>query len=98
MRTFRGVLAALLKRFLSTGPKTYEQIEQYLDDARDYPNGLHWVDNFHLPTLIVHQFERAGRQGNMHLKQVVIQRMMPYFVVAGHVQYACYLTKFLLEM
>ena len=62
MRAFRGVSAALLKRFLSTGPKTFEQIEQYLDAARLHPTGKHWVDNFLLPTLLVHQFERAERE------------------------------------
>ena len=43
MRSFRGVSAALLKRFLCTGPKTFEQIEQYLDLARLHPTGLYWV-------------------------------------------------------
>ena len=98
MRAFRGVSAALLKRFLSTGPKTFEQIEQYLDAARADPNGRHWVDNFLVPTLLVHQFERAEREGDIHLKQLTMERMMPYFFVSGHVQYARYLTQYLLEM
>ena len=38
--------AFLLKRFLSTGSKTFEQIEHYLDVARLHPTGRHWVDNF----------------------------------------------------
>ena len=46
MRAFRGVSAALLKRFLSTGLKTFEQIEQYLDIACLHPTGRHWVNNF----------------------------------------------------
>ena len=62
MRAFRGVSAALLKRYLSTGENTFEQIEQYLDTARLHPTGRHWVDNFLLPTLLVHQFERAERE------------------------------------
>ena len=37
MRSFRGVSAAILKRFLSTGLKTFEQIEQYLNTARLHP-------------------------------------------------------------
>lgn len=98
MRSFRGVAAALLKQFLSTGPKTFEQIEQYLDIARLHPTGRHWVDNFLLPTLLVHQFERAEREGDIHLKQLTMERMMKYFFLAGHVQYARYLTQYLLEM
>ena len=90
MRAFRGVSTALLKRFLSTGPKTFEQIEQYLDAARADPNGRHWADNFLVPTLLVHQFERADREGDIHLKQLTMERMMPYFFVFVHVQYARY--------
>ena len=33
MQAFESVSAALLKRFLSTGPKTFEQIEQFVDAA-----------------------------------------------------------------
>jgi len=91
MRAFRGVSATLLKRFLSTGPKTLEQIEKYLDTACLHPTGRHWVYNFLLPTLLVHQFERAEREGNVHLKQVTLEHIMKYFFLAGHVQYARYL-------
>ena len=51
MRSFRGVSAFLLKRFLSTGSKTFEQIEHYLD-----------VAHLQHPTLLVHQFERAEKE------------------------------------
>ena len=73
MRSFRGVSASLLKRFLSTGSKPFEQIEHYLDVARLHPTGWHWVDNFLLPTLLVHQFERAEREGDIHLKQLTLK-------------------------
>ena len=53
---------ALLKRFPSTKPNTFEQIEQYLDNARLHPTGRYWVDNVFLPTFLAHQFERAGRK------------------------------------
>ena len=98
MRSFRGVAAALMKRFLSNGVKTFEDIEQYLDVARRHPTGRHWVDNFLLPTLLIHQFERAEREGNIDLKLLTLKRMMKYFFLAGHVHYARYLTQYLLEM
>ena len=47
-----------LEAFLVNWVKTFEQIEHYLDVARLHPTGRHWVDNFLLPTLLVHQFER----------------------------------------
>ena len=46
MRAFRGVSVALSKRFLLTGLKTFEQIEQYLDTVCLHPTGRHWVNNF----------------------------------------------------
>lgn len=98
MRAFRGVCAALLKRFLSTGPKSFAEIEQYLDTVRLHPTGKHWVDNFMVPTLLVHQFERAEREGDLHLKHLTLERMMKYFFVAGHAQYARYLTQYLIDM
>ena len=91
--------ASLLKHFLSTGSKTFEQIEHYLDVARLHPTGRHWVDNFLLPTLLDHQFERAEREGDIHLKQLTLKHnMMKYFFLAGHFHYAQYLTQYLLEL
>ena len=84
--------------FLSTGPKTFEDIEKYLNSARLHPTGRHWVDNFLLPTLLIHQFVRAEREGDINLKLLTMERMMKYFFLAGHVQYARYLTQYLLEM
>ncbi|MCG7883058.1 MAG: hypothetical protein JAY96_15870 [Candidatus Thiodiazotropha endolucinida] len=98
MRAFRGVAAALLQRLLSSGQKTFEEIEQYLETARLHPTGRHWVDNFLLPTLLIHQFERAEREGDIHLKHLTLKRMMKYFFLAGHVQYARYMTQYLIEM
>ena len=94
MQAFRGVSAALLKQFLSTGPKTFVQIEQYLDTACLHPTGRHWINNFLLPTLACPPIERAEREGNIHLKQMTLECMMKYFFLAGHVQYARYLPQY----
>ena len=98
MRSFRGVSAALMRTFLSTGFKTFEEVVHYLDTARLHPTGRHWVDNFFLPTLLVHQFERAEREGDVDLKLLTLQRMMKYFFLAGHVHNAHYLTQYLQEI
>ena len=55
-------------------------------------------DNFHLSTLLVHQFELAEREGDIYLKQLTMERMMKQFFLAGHIWYARYLTQYLLEM
>ena len=62
-----------------------------------HPTCQHWVDNLIVPTLLVHQFERAEREGDILLKQLTIKRMMKYYFLAGHVLYARYLTQYLLE-
>lgn len=98
LRAFRGVAAALLQRFLSTETKTFQELEAYLETARMHPTGRHWVDNFLIPVLLVHQFERAEREGDVHLKHVTMRRMLKYFFLASHVQYARYITQYLLEM
>ena len=65
---------------LSNGMKTFEDIEQYVDAVRRHPTGHHWVDNFLIPTrLIIHQFERAEREGNINSKLLTVKRMMNYF-------------------
>ena len=39
MRAFLSVAAALILRFLSSGQKTFDYIEQYLEIARIHPTG-----------------------------------------------------------
>ena len=55
MKVFQSVAAALLQRFLSTGQKIVDDIEQYLEIAHFHPTDPHRVDNFLLPTLMIHQ-------------------------------------------
>ena len=96
--SFRAVSAALLKRLLSSRPKTFDEIDEYLAVARLHTMGRHWVDNLLLSTLLIHQFQRTEREGDYYLKQLTMERILKYFFLAGHVQYARYLTQYLLEM
>ena len=41
LRSFRAVSAALLKHFLSSGPKTFEEIDEYVAVAHLHPTGRH---------------------------------------------------------
>ena len=70
MRAFQSVGAALLQRFLSTG--------QTLQTARIHPTGRHLVDNFLLPTRLIHHFQRIEQEGDVHLNQLIMKRMMKY--------------------
>ena len=65
---------------------------------RQHPTGRHWVDNLLKPTLLVHQLLRSEREGDFLLQQLTLERMLPYFFVAGHHHYARYITHHILEM
>ena len=45
LRTFRMVSSILVHSSLQIGLKTWEEICEYLERARLYPTGRHWVDN-----------------------------------------------------
>ena len=64
-------------------PRTVDDTVQYLEHT-----GRHWVDNFILPTITIHQFIRAKREGDRILQQLCLERMLPYFFAAGHFHYA----------
>ena len=98
MRAFRMVSVTLLQQFLQGGVKTFNEISRYLEEARQHPTGRHWVDNLIKPTLLVHQFLRAEREGNWLFQQLCLEQMLPYFFSAGHVHYARYISWHLLEM
>ena len=98
MRAFRMVTAALLSVFLKDDPKTFKDISQYFDTAREHPTGRLWVACLIRPTLIAHQFERAERDCYYPLQQDCCQQMLPYFFAAGYWQYAKYITWHVIEM
>ena len=71
---FNGkAVSSHLKRFPSTGAKSFEPIDEYLDTAWAHPTGHHWVYNFLLPTLIIHQFEHAEWEGNHYFKHIMME-------------------------
>lgn len=92
------VSAVLLQDFLKDATRTFDEISDYLEEARKHPTGRHWVDNFVKPTLLVHQFVRAEREGNWLFQQLCLERMIPYFFAAGHFHYARYISWHVLEM
>lgn len=95
---FRMVSSILLQSFLQTGFKTWEEICKYLEKARLHPIGRHWVDNLITPTLLAHQLLRSEREGGWLQQQLCIQRLLPYFFIAGHHHYAWYLSQHCLKM
>ena len=65
MRAFHMVSTTLLwNNFLTTGPKTFQELSDYLEICRQHPTGRHWVDNLIKPTLLVHQLLRSEREGD----------------------------------
>ena len=50
------------------------------------------------PTLLIHQLLRSEREGDWLFQQLCIRRLLPYFFIAGHHNYARYLSWHCLEM
>ena len=73
LRSYHNVASSHLKRFPSTGPNTFEPIDEYLDTAWAHSTGPHWVYNFLLPTLLIHQFEHAEWEGNYYFKHFMME-------------------------
>ena len=97
MRAFRMVSSALLNDFLSSGPKSWDEVNEYLIKCSEHPTGKLWVQNLIKPTLLIHQLMRAEREGDMHLQESSIEGLLPYFIAAGHYHYARYLTYNILD-
>ena len=98
MRSFRMVSSVLLQSFLQTGFKTCDEICEYLEKARLHPTGSHWVDNLITPTVLIHQLLRSEREVDWLFQQLCIRRLLLYFFIAGHHNYARYLSWHCLEM
>ena len=50
----------------------------------------HWVDNLIKPVILIKMYVRTEREGDFSLHVNACYKMMPYFFVAGHVNYARY--------
>ena len=76
-------MAALMHDFLQEGDKSHTDIATFLESTRTHPTGRLWTDCFIIPTMLAHQFMRAEREGDWILQQHCLERMLPYFFVAG---------------
>ena len=92
VRAFRMVMVSLLQKFLLSGHKTFDELCLYLENCRAHPTGKHWVDNFIVPTMLLHHLIRAEREGDFDFQQLALSRLLPYLFVSGHFNYARYLT------
>ena len=75
--------------------KRHNEIQAYLERARLNETGRHWVDNFIAPTMLVHLFLRAEREGDFNLRNYALYHMLRVFFVAGHVSYGHYMLQYL---
>ena len=98
LRAYRMLTAALLDNFLNDGPKTSEEIEDYLETDQQYPTRKLWINCLIKPTFIAHRFLRAEREGDLLLREKCLRDMLPYFFAAGHHHYARYITIYLYEV
>ena len=91
---FHMLVVVLLEGFVNDETKT-DNIMEILVKARQYPTGRHWVDCFIIPVMIAHIFIRSEREGKWLLHLYCLKRMLPYFMAAGHWDYARYIAWFL---
>lgn len=98
LRAYRLIIAVLLQSFYSNGTKTYQELSEYLETARQHPTGRLWVDCLVKPTLLALMFLRGERNGDFLLQQHSLKAMLPYFFAAGHHNYARYLSWYVRQM
>ena len=98
LRAYRLIIAVLLRSFYSNGAKTYQELSDYLEAAREHPTGRLWVDCLIKPTLIALMFLRGERNGDFLLQQYCLNTMLPYFFAAGHHNYDRYLSWYVRQM
>ena len=72
------VSTTLLNKFLISGPKTFQDLNDYLETCQSHITGGHWVDNLIKPTLLLHQLLRSEKEGDFLLQQLTLQRMLLY--------------------
>ena len=60
LRAYRLIIALLLRRFYSNGAKTYQELSDYLEAAREHSTGRLWVDCLIKPTLCSHMLHAAA--------------------------------------
>ncbi len=92
LRAYRLIIAVLLQSFYSNGCKTYQELTDYMETAREHPTGRLWVDCLVKPTLLALMFMRGERNGDYLLQQHCLNAMLPYFFAAGHHNYARYIS------
>ena len=98
LRADRLIIAVLLESFFSNSAKTYQELSEYLETAREHPTGRLWVDCLIKPTLLALMFVRGERNGDFLLQQHCLKAMLPYFFTAGHHNYARYLSWYVRQM
>ena len=74
---YRLITTVLLQDFFQSGAKTYQELSECLEAAREHPVGRLWVDCLIKPTLLASQLLHAQRDGDFLLHQVSLEAMMP---------------------
>lgn len=70
-------MAILQSYFLTSCPKSFKLLCDYLDICQHYPTGKHWIDNLITPTLLAHQLLRSEKEGDFLLQQLTLEVYFP---------------------
>ena len=78
LHAYHLITTVLLQGFFQSGPKTYQELSEYLEAVTQHPVGRLWVDCLIKPTLLAVQLLHAQRDGGFLLQQVTLEAMIPY--------------------
>ena len=83
-----GLSAELLRDYVGE-MKSFQDLAHFLDACSSKSMlSRHWVDNLIRLVMLIMMYVRAERECDFSLHLHVCYKMMPYFFVAGHVNYA----------
>ena len=90
VRDLHFALLELLRDYIGT-MKSLQDLAHFLDLCSSKSMlSKHWVDNLIKPVILIKIYVRTEREGDFSLHVHARYKMMPYFFVAGHVNYARY--------
>ena len=92
VRALRMVVEELLREKISTFTSYDEMVEKLDEKASQSRTAKHWVSNLIKPVLIMMLYLRAEREGDWALHLYAVDKMLPYFFAAGHINYARYVS------
>ena len=89
-RALRIIVEEVLKPFVKETTSHDDLMELLKNKSQDSRTAKLWVDCLIKPVFLMMMFVMAEREANWLLHLECVERMLPYFFAAGHINYARY--------